>query len=52
MMVKEPPKVFVKGFYIGGTKEMLKVSEEGLLGDCFKACLGRGLGLFVRVVGT
>ncbi|XP_061359531.1 uncharacterized protein At5g39865 [Gastrolobium bilobum] len=28
-----PPKVFVKGYYIGGAEEMLKVAEEGLLGD-------------------
>ncbi|TKY51238.1 electron carrier [Spatholobus suberectus] len=28
-----PPKVFMKGFYIGGTEEMLKVIQEGLLGD-------------------
>ncbi|XP_027344144.1 uncharacterized protein At5g39865 [Abrus precatorius] len=28
-----PPRVFVKGFYIGGAEEMLKVAEEGLLGD-------------------
>ncbi|KAE9613854.1 putative thioredoxin-like protein [Lupinus albus] len=28
-----PPRVFVKGFYIGGAEEMLKVVEEGFLGD-------------------
>ncbi|KAK7320197.1 hypothetical protein RJT34_04933 [Clitoria ternatea] len=28
-----PPRVFVKGFYIGGAEEMLKVAEEGLLGE-------------------
>lgn len=28
-----PPRVFVKGFYIGGAEEMLKVVEEGLLGE-------------------
>nr|KYP67468.1 Uncharacterized protein At5g39865 family [Cajanus cajan] len=28
-----PPRVFVKGLYIGGADEMLKVAEEGLLGE-------------------
>lgn len=28
-----PPRVFVKGFYIGGAEEMLKAAEQGLLGD-------------------
>lgn len=28
-----PPRVFVKGFYIGGAEEMLKVVEEGVLGE-------------------
>lgn len=27
-----PPRVFVKGRYIGGAEEVLKVAEEGLLG--------------------
>ena len=31
--VMVPPRVFVKGLYIGGADEMLKVAEEGLLGD-------------------
>lgn len=33
MTMVVPPKVFVKGFYIGGAEEMLKVAEEGLLGE-------------------
>lgn len=28
-----PPRVFVKGRYIGGAEELLKVVEEGLLGE-------------------
>ena len=28
-----PPRVFVKGLYIGGAEEMVKVAEEGMLGD-------------------
>ncbi|PNX58676.1 glutaredoxin family protein [Trifolium pratense] len=39
-----PPRVFVKGFYIGGAEEMLKVVEEGLLGEVLQ-------GLPRKVVG-
>ncbi|CAL5215325.1 unnamed protein product [Lathyrus oleraceus] len=39
-----PPRVFVKGFYIGGAEEMLKVAEEGLLGEVLQ-------GLPRKVVG-
>lgn len=28
-----PPRVFVKGRYIGGAEEMLSIAEEGLLGE-------------------
>ncbi|XP_027918126.1 uncharacterized protein At5g39865 [Vigna unguiculata] len=31
-----PPRVFVKGLYIGGAEEMLKVAEDGLLGELLK----------------
>ncbi|KAK7303411.1 hypothetical protein RJT34_14317 [Clitoria ternatea] len=31
-----PPRVFMKGFYIDGVKEMLKVTEEGQALDLLK----------------
>lgn len=39
-----PPRVFVKGFYIGGAEEMLKVAEEGLLGDLLHGLPRKKLG--------
>ncbi|KAK7358151.1 hypothetical protein VNO77_00072 [Canavalia gladiata] len=39
-----PPRVFVKGFYIGGAEEMLKVAEEGLLGELLEGLPRKKLG--------
>ncbi|KAM1339623.1 hypothetical protein ACFX2I_038402 [Malus domestica] len=33
-----PPRVFVKGRYIGGSEEVLKILEEGLLGEILAGC--------------
>ncbi|XP_019446156.1 PREDICTED: uncharacterized protein At3g28850-like isoform X2 [Lupinus angustifolius] len=39
-----PPRVFVKGFYIGGAEEMLKVVEEGLLGELLEGLPRKKIG--------
>ncbi|CAB4280307.1 unnamed protein product [Prunus armeniaca] len=33
-----PPRVFVKGRYVGGAEEVLKILEEGLLGEILDGC--------------
>lgn len=39
-----PPRVFVKGYYIGGAEEMLKVVEEGLLGEVIQGLPRKAVG--------
>ncbi|TKY61048.1 electron carrier [Spatholobus suberectus] len=39
-----PPRVFVNGLYIGGAEEMLKVAEEGLLGDLLQGLPRKKIG--------
>lgn len=39
-----PPRVFVKGYYIGGAEEMLKVVEEGLLGEVLQGLPRKAVG--------
>ncbi|KAE8055039.1 hypothetical protein FH972_011909 [Carpinus fangiana] len=41
-----PPRVFVKGRYVGGAEEVLKMAEEGLLGELLDGLpKKRGLGV-------
>ena len=40
-----PPRVFVKGRYIGGAEELLKIVEDGLLGELLR-------GLPRKIVGA
>ncbi|KAH7533896.1 hypothetical protein FEM48_Zijuj04G0180200 [Ziziphus jujuba var. spinosa] len=39
-----PPRVFVKGRYIGGAEEVLKIAEEGLLGEILEGLPKRRTG--------
>ncbi|KAM1305865.1 hypothetical protein ACFX15_008027 [Malus domestica] len=39
-----PPWVFVKGRYIGGSEEVLKILEEGLLGEILVGCPKKNVG--------
>ncbi|XP_015937757.1 uncharacterized protein At5g39865 [Arachis duranensis] len=39
-----PPRVFVKGFYVGGAEEMLRAAEEGLLGELLEGLPRKKMG--------
>ncbi|RXH88724.1 hypothetical protein DVH24_000323 [Malus domestica] len=39
-----PPQVFVKGRYIGSSEKVLKILEEGLLGEILVGCPKKNAG--------
>ena len=47
-----PPRVFVKGRYIGGAEELLKIVEEGLLGEIIEGLPRKRIGAICEGCGN